>query len=219
MKWLCLSLGLALVTAYPVQSSAEQPPPARPSTDVSAPTDRPAASPATGSICGLSSLVGSAVPAMVGEGGCAVAAPVRVEAAAGVALDPPPTLDCSAARALAGWLTVGVAPAFAARGATVAGLIVVDAYACRNRNQATTGKLSEHARGRALDVGAFRLADGSTVAVQGGWSSTDWGPVLHRVRDAACGPFSTVLGPDANALHADHLHLDTEERKRGPWCE
>jgi hypothetical protein len=139
--------------------------------------------------------------------------------AAGVALDPPPAVDCSAARALARWLAEGVSPAFAGRGATVVGLTVLDAYSCRNRNRAASGKLSEHGRGRAIDVGAFRLGDGATVPVREGWASADWGPVLRRVHDAACGPFSTVLGPQANALHRDHLHLDTEERRRGPWCE
>jgi len=28
-----------------------------------------------------------------------------------------------------------------------------------------------------------------------------------------------VLGPEANPLHADHLHLDAADRKSGPYCE
>ncbi len=156
---------------------------------------------------------------MIGDGACGIAAPVRLEAVGGVRLDPPPTLDCSVARALDVWLGAGVAPAFAARGATVVGLTVADGYSCRNRNRATSGKLSEHARGRAIDIAAFRLGDGALIDVRGGWGSPDWGPVIRRVHDAACGPFATVLGPAANALHVDHLHLDTEERRSGPWCE
>ncbi len=174
---------------------------------------------AAGALCGEAALVGAAVPAVAGEGACGIAAPVRITAAGGVGLDPPPTLDCSAARDLVTWLAEGVAPAFAARGETVAALTIADAYSCRNRNRAASGKLSEHARGRALDVSAFRLASGATVDVRSGWSSTDWGPVLHRVHDAACGPFATVLGPEANAFHVDHLHLDSAERRSGPWCE
>jgi hypothetical protein len=33
------------------------------------------------------------------------------------------------------------------------------------------------------------------------------------VRDGACRLFATVLSPDYNAAHRDHLHLD--EAKRG----
>ena len=31
---------------------------------------------------------------------------------------------------------------------------------------------------------------------------------LRRIRDGACGLFGTVLSPDYNAPHADHLHMD-----------
>jgi hypothetical protein len=37
---------------------------------------------------------------------------------------------------------------------------------------------------------------------------------LHGVHKAACGIFSTVLGPEANKAHKDHFHLDMAERKR-----
>ncbi|HEY9549063.1 MAG TPA: extensin family protein [Kiloniellaceae bacterium] len=30
---------------------------------------------------------------------------------------------------------------------------------------------------------------------------------LAQVHDAACRRFGTVLGPDYNAVHADHFHL------------
>ena len=201
----------------PAPQAGPETPPVRP--EPPGPVERPATPGAAAALCGDPTLTGAAVPAIVGEGGCGIAAPVRVDTAAGVALDPAPTLDCSAAQALSKWLSEDVAPAFAGRGGPVTGLTVLDAYSCRNRNRAASGKLSEHGRGRAIDVGAFRLGNGEAVTVREGWASTDWGPVLRRVHDAACGPFSTVLGPEANALHADHLHLDTEERKRGPWCE
>jgi hypothetical protein len=32
------------------------------------------------------------------------------------------------------------------------------------------------------------------------------------VRDGACGTWETVLGPEYNAAHRDHFHLD-----RGPY--
>ena len=57
------------------------------------------------------------------------------------------------------------------------------------------------------------------MSVREGWGSEAWGKTLRRLHNSACGPFGTVLGPEANALHADHLHFDTEERRSGPWCE
>jgi hypothetical protein len=35
---------------------------------------------------------------------------------------------------------------------------------------------------------------------------------LHAIRDGGCRLFRTVLSPDYNAAHGDHLHLDM-----GPW--
>ena len=85
------------------------------------------------------------------------------------------------------------------------------------RNGST--KLSEHAFGNALDIASFRLADGRTIAVAPdlkGESRT----FLDRLRTAACGPFRTVLGPGADADHANHLHLDLAPRRSdNPICE
>lgn len=39
---------------------------------------------------------------------------------------------------------------------------------------------------------------------------------LHR---GACGPFGTVLGPEANDAHRDHFHLDLAPRRRSAFCE
>ena len=42
---------------------------------------------------------------------------------------------------------------------------------------------------------------------------------LRRTHEAACGSFSTVLGPEANEAHRNHLHLDLASRRRNPFCE
>lgn len=42
--------------------------------------------------------------------------------------------------------------------------------------------------------------------------------VLRRARDEACNAFVTVLSPDYNAAHANHLHLDQAERMIGSYC-
>lgn len=180
---------------------AESPPPPRPQPP--------------GEVCGDARLAGTPLPPIAGEGACGVAVPVLLSAAAGVALEPPATVGCGVAVALAGWLGE-VKPAFPAG---LAAVTVVDAYSCRNRNRARDGKLSEHALGNAIDIAAFRRGDGSVVAVLDGWNDADEATLLRTLHRAACGPFGTVLGPDANPLHADHLHLDVERRRSGPYCE
>jgi hypothetical protein len=42
---------------------------------------------------------------------------------------------------------------------------------------------------------------------------------LHLAHDDACAIFGTVLGPDANAAHHDHFHLDMKARKYRSICE
>ena len=45
------------------------------------------------------------------------------------------------------------------------------------------------------------------------------GAFLRAVHEDACGIFGTVLGPEANALHEDHFHLDMKARRRSAFCE
>lgn len=45
------------------------------------------------------------------------------------------------------------------------------------------------------------------------------GQFLRRLHAGACGPFKTVLGPEANDFHRNHFHLDLADRKRGTFCE
>jgi len=87
-------------------------------------------------------------------------------------------------------------------------------YACRRMYGRDDQKPSEHATANAVDVAAFELEDGRTVTVLKGWDAP--GPeslFLHRLRDGGCGVFRTVLSPDYNLEHADHLHFDM-----GPWA-
>ena len=41
---------------------------------------------------------------------------------------------------------------------------------------------------------------------------------LRRLHHGACSMFTTVLGPEANEAHHDHLHFDMKERKGRPIC-
>jgi hypothetical protein len=82
-------------------------------------------------------------------------------------------------------------------------------FACRNVYGRSSGRLSQHASANALDIAGFRLADGRRISLLGDWKdSGDKGRFLRQVRDGACGHFNTVLGPDYNAAHQNHFHLD-----------
>jgi hypothetical protein len=168
-------------------------------------------------ICGTDAIIGERLPAIDDEGACGIRRPVLISGVAGVALEPRPTLACPAARALRDWLEDVAKPAFEADGAPLVGLDIAAAYVCRNVNEAEDGELSEHARGRAVDIMRFRRSDGSYVSVLDGWPSPEHGDLLREVHEGACGIFSTTIGPDSDAFHEDHFHYDMAERRR-PYC-
>lgn len=106
-------------------------------------------------------------------------------------------------------------------------------------------RASEHASGNALDIPAIVLEDGRRITVADGWGPirsdsraaqlereangslpplfgsaladgrTAEGRFLRRIRSEACDVFGTVLSPEYNTAHRDHLHLDGS---RAPLC-
>jgi len=80
-------------------------------------------------------------------------------------------------------------------------------YECRNRNGAASGKLSAHAVGKGIDISGFELSSGKFIPIKPDGDET-MRIVVDTVRTAACGWFTTVLGPGADAAHADHMHVD-----------
>lgn len=173
-----------------------------------------------GPVCGDDSIDGQAIAPVRGVlPGCFILNPVRVRAVAGVQLSVPVIVDCPTARALAEWVRTGVAPVFGQIGRGVAVLEVAGSYACRTQNAQTGAPLSEHGRGRAVDISGFRTFDGQRVDVGRDWRRPGPGGLLRRVHALACGPFSTVLGPDADIYHAGHLHLDTGNHAGGQICK
>jgi hypothetical protein len=172
-----------------------------------------------GGLCGDPRLAGAAVPAVSGPDGCGIAQPVRLSGAAGLRLEPPVTVGCDAAKAVADWVERAVRPAARERlGAEPVALRTFAGYACRTRNNRPGGKLSEHAKGRAVDIGGVRLADGREVMLLGNWRGGE-GAFFRAIWRGACGPFGTVLGPDADRWHQDHLHLDVARYRSGPYCK
>lgn len=82
-------------------------------------------------------------------------------------------------------------------------------FACRNVYNRKAGRLSQHASANALDIAGFRLRDGQRIVLARDWQGSGEKAVfLREVRQAACEHFSTVLGPEYNAAHRDHFHVD-----------
>ncbi|NIX92773.1 extensin family protein [Pseudomonas fulva] len=82
-------------------------------------------------------------------------------------------------------------------------------FACRNVYNRKAGRLSQHASANALDIAGFRLRDGQRIVLARDWQGNGNKAVfLREVRQAACEHFSTVLGPEYNAAHRDHFHVD-----------
>lgn len=171
-----------------------------------------------GGLCGDPEILGKEIPPILGKAkGCGLDDGVSVISVAGVALTQPASIDCTTARALKDWVEGGVKPAVGRKGGGVAALQIAASYSCRPRNNQKGARMSEHGRGRAVDVAAIILADGTSLSVLKGWGTKAAGKTLAASRKAACGPFNTVLGPGSDRFHADHFHLDTA-RGRGAYC-
>nr|WP_286088012.1 extensin family protein [Enterobacter bugandensis] len=80
-------------------------------------------------------------------------------------------------------------------------------FACRNIYHRPDARRSEHATAEALDIAAFRLANGERVTVLNGWKSAKTQPWLKALLAASCGYYGNGLGPEFNAAHASHFHL------------
>ena len=127
--------------------------------------------------------------------------------------------SCPVAAALALWERDVVQPAALQHfGRTVSAVSHAGSYSCRRLYGRAEGGYSEHARANAFDVTGFRLADGRTISLLRHWQGN--GPeaaFLREVRDGACRLYATVLSPDYNAAHADHLHFDQARRGLSGW--
>ena len=243
---------------------------------------------------------------------CGTPAPmqlVSIGSSPQVSFSPPPTLTCDMIAALHKWMYTGMQPAARKHlGGPVVRVSTMSSYSCRNAYGRAKGRLSEHGRMNAIDIGAFITASGKTAMVL-----ADWGPnareiaakasaeaaqklaeaeaakkageqkttvaptpspsplrpsiaatipgitlqmptappaalsmseqarlggpkpavatpspapalsttaqFLRAAHTSACSIFGTVLGPEANAAHNNHFHLDMAERKVRVICE
>jgi hypothetical protein len=88
----------------------------------------------------------------------------------------------------------------------------VGSYACRNVNNSPNnrqdGRLSQHASANAIDLTGFVLEDGRRITLARWDEGSADAAFLRRVHEGACRVFNTTLGPDYNALHRTHFHVD-----------
>lgn len=173
---------------------------------------------AKGAICGDRGLQGEVVghvPSRVR--GCGINDAVKLRSVSGITLSQQAVIDCPTALALKKWIDDAVKPALKSRG-RVSRLNVAAHYACRTRNNKKGGRISEHGKGRAIDISGFIMEDGSEITVLKGWNAKSTGRALKNIHKKACGPFGTVLGPNADRYHRDHFHFDTARYRSGAYC-
>jgi hypothetical protein len=206
---------IAAVLATTAIASAEQVPLPRPR-----PPGLASITPPEPSACQLelaSRAVFAALPPLVGPGNCGAPDVVRLDAVimpdeTHVVLQPPPTLRCSMAGAVADWVRAELGPQAAEMGAPLKAIENYDSYDCRGMNRVAGAKLSEHGKANAIDVRSFTLADGRTIHPTDTAVAREF---RERMRASACARFITVLGPGSDGYHEEHVHVDLAERHGG----
>jgi hypothetical protein len=222
-----LALAALAFCAGWVRAVADEPPlpPPRPP-ELAAPakpTEGPPAPPApkgdAASVClakliaeGASAEAATAPPASAE--GCGVEAPVRLSSiiAEGEAVSLPdrPLFACEFASVLTDYVRLIVAPLGQVMlRAKVAAIETGPGYDCRTQDRIAGAKISAHAKGLAVDFMAITLADKRRILVER-QTSVEETSYFRAIRTAACGWFTTVLGPGSDAFHVSNMHLDIE---------
>jgi hypothetical protein len=159
--------------------------------------------------------IAPSLPPIKGPGGCGGEDLVRLEAIVladktRVSVKPAATLRCTMATAVADWVRADVAALASSLNTAISEIDNFDSFECRGRNRVTGALLSEHGKANALDVRSLKFADGRILRLTDRTADrTQRETVLHSV----CARFSTVLGPDSDWYHEDHIHLDLAERR------
>jgi hypothetical protein len=149
------------------------------------------------------------LPAMHASGGCGFdeAVVVKASIARWKAPDVLP-MACNLAARMYLWERHVVIPAAEKYlGSPVVEIEAFGSFQCRR----VSGEkhLSEHAFAKAADIAAFRLADGRRISVLDHYRAKGpRGDFLREIHGRACGLFDVTLGPDYNAEHKNHFHLD-----------
>ncbi|BAT61560.1 hypothetical protein GJW-30_1_04119 [Variibacter gotjawalensis] len=162
----------------------------------------------------------SDIPAIQGPGSCGVPDAVSVEGIKTrngriIEFKPHAQLRCGVAEAVVRWMRDDIAPSLES-GSPLRSVMVAASYHCRARNNIRGARLSQHGLGMAMDVRAFKLADGTELEPT---SSSVPKALRTRWRETACERFSTVLGPGSDGFHENHVHVDlTVRRSNSSLC-
>ncbi|MEQ9260664.1 MAG: extensin family protein [Roseovarius sp.] len=172
-----------------------------------------------GSVCGQKEIKGEVIGAVDADHSvCGIDNAVRITSVGGVSLSQAAVLECSTARVLNAWVKRDMDRILGIKGGGVEELQIAAHYACRTRNHQPGAKISEHGKGRAIDIAAFNFRDGSSLSVKEDWGRGRNGRLLRRLHESACGPFGTVLGPESDRFHKDHFHFDVAQHRSGAYC-
>jgi hypothetical protein len=119
-----------------------------------------------------------------------------------------PVLSCAFAARLGRWTRDIAGPVVMGHaGSELAAVNTGPGLVCRRRVGGSRTKVSEHAKGNAIDIASFSVSDQRTLQI--GSELDEAGQrALRAMRVSACGYFTTVLGPGANAAHERHFHFD-----------
>lgn len=205
-----ITTALLAVAALALTACGSPKPPPQPPAQVSGlPTDGPMC------IVGLvnSNVAFNRIADTAKADGCGISTAVSLYETQTIPLNRPVEVSCGLAQALLAYDTAVLQP-LAGRivGSPLVKVHHAGGYVCRGRTSNRT-RLSEHAFGRAIDIMAFEFADGRIARVKQHWNDRGaLGQFLREASKGACGVFQVVLSPNADADHADHLHLDV-----GPW--
>lgn len=216
------AVAAAEATGQPVvrPAPATSPKPAREAEPEPKLTRRAASSTRVGKVCRDRKLQGTEVGSVPGKlNGCGIRkGAIKLHSVSGVKLSQAAVMECDTARALKKWVDGGMDSAVGRYGRGVVELKVAAGYSCRTRNSRPGAKISEHGKGRAIDISGFKLKNGETISVLNDWGKGRKGRILKKMHQKACGPFGTVLGPNADRYHKDHFHFDVAKHAGGPYC-
>ncbi|MEL6678668.1 MAG: extensin family protein [Pseudomonadota bacterium] len=140
---------------------------------------------------------------------CHIRDRVRLTRIGAVALRPLDT-RCQIALRLAMWTEHGLVPAAEEIGASLTGIEHLSSFSCRRIRTPGGGstRMSTHATADAVDIAGFRFAGDRRMRLVTDWNGApEAQSFLRAAQTSACDWFATVLGPEYNALHADHFHM------------
>lgn len=168
-------------------------------------------------ICGDDRILGKRIPDVGRDSGnpaCGFGDAVRVYAVSGIELSPPARMQCRTARITESWARNFIQPEAMSQGDAIETAHIAADYSCRTRNHQPGARLSEHAKGTAIDIRAFTFASGERLTVLDDWRGRG-GRMMQALFRASCRVWHTSIGPEGDRFHQDHFHFDAA-RAYGP---